>query len=541
VSDLPAEGASFLIFAGFAAGLFLLADTSTNYLVHRLRLDIAVIEQFIAAILFLIFMTVNIGNVLLSYGTFYKSDEVSFLLGLPISPGAIFAAKFLDNFVASSGILSIISIAVVSGCSAALGVPWYFHPFSVVWLHLPMLLLAGVVPITLVAILTRVADRFGFRRIISVLVFLYTAIMCGYFWFFNPFDNTILFLRSGLQPGFLGVISPPSVARFLPTQWVAEYIRSYVLGDSESALASLGKLWGAVLVAFIGAVVVGRSVFYRAWLAASGAPSVSIPVNAEFRPGLFSLGRAGIRNRQSDVFFKRDVLMFIREPGQWIHLLIMLLLILAFTLSLRSYNIDDPLPAERAVVMLCIFLFNGFFTSSLALRFIFPATSSEGEAFWCVRSAPVDLRRLYYMKAVSRLAGLMVASGVVSVISMAMAGTPLGIGAPISIVFAFASAAVGAMHYAAGTVYARFKERNPIMVASSKQATLTFLVSIVFYCIETVLIAAPVFYEAAHSSTGYDVGGSRLVPLLLAIIFSCIVIVQSMLKGVSTFSGDFQS
>jgi len=72
-------------------------------------------------ILFIFFMSINIGNIVVSYSTLYKSAEVNYLITKPVEPAKIFTIKFLDNFFYSSSTLLMILFALL------LGYTFYFH------------------------------------------------------------------------------------------------------------------------------------------------------------------------------------------------------------------------------------------------------------------------------------------------------------------------------------------------------------------------------------------------------------------------------
>jgi len=91
-----------VVYLLFAIGIFFFTRNIITYLMEDVKIGMFLLHRFVFVVLFIFFMTVNIGNIVVSYSTFFKTREVGFLLTLPISFAKIFLIKFLDNFFYSS-------------------------------------------------------------------------------------------------------------------------------------------------------------------------------------------------------------------------------------------------------------------------------------------------------------------------------------------------------------------------------------------------------------------------------------------------------
>ncbi len=85
--------------------------------------------------------------------------------------------------------------------------------------------------------------------------------------------------------------------------------------------------------------------------------------------------------------------------------------------------------------------------------------------------------------------------------------------------FAFAG-----LHLSTGARFALFREKSPVRVASSHGATLTFLMSMAYLAIVTIVLAGPVqryFEECTSTSTGsaYLV----LLPVGIVVVLSLVI------------------
>jgi ABC-2 type transport system permease protein len=148
-------------------------------------------------------------------------------------------------------------------------------------------------------------------------------------------------------------------------------------------------------------------------------------------------------------------------------------------------------PASQVLSFLTVFLFIGLIVSSLALRFVFPSVSLEGTTFWAVRTAPIALSRLYWLKfIIAFILTLIPAEFLVLAVFPAVLRSQelsvLGVAGMAGVVVAIVSLNLGS-----GAYFATLREDNPIKVASSQGASITFLGSAVVLVIATVILAVP--------------------------------------------------
>ncbi|HEY5615089.1 MAG TPA: hypothetical protein VIL52_03630, partial [Bacteroidota bacterium] len=115
---------SLLVFGGFAVGAYMLSSWITTYVLSETRIGLYLFHRFVSMMLFVFFMAVNLGNIVVSYATLYRSTEVEYLLTKPVSYTQIFVLKFLDNFLYSSTTLFLVAFAVLLGYGSYFGYPW---------------------------------------------------------------------------------------------------------------------------------------------------------------------------------------------------------------------------------------------------------------------------------------------------------------------------------------------------------------------------------------------------------------------------------
>jgi hypothetical protein len=484
---------SLLVFAGFSVGAFYLSRGSTEFVILQMRTGLFLFHQFVSMLLFIFFVTVNLGNIIVSYATLYRSSEVGYLLTKPVSYTSVFILKFLDNFLYSSTTLFLVAFMVICGYGSFFQYPWYFYPFVMLAVLVPFMFLSASVAVLILMAIMKLASRIGFRKVMGILFLIYFGMVFLYFNSFNPIGLVEQVNRNfpkldtsltGLQPGFL---------KYLPNQWVAEFLYDLAKGSLWAGLANVALLLCVTAATFLVTLFVARKFYYRSWLVSLQVQAASsVPYTSDVKRW-FDFRSNSMLTPQTEALLKKEYFQFIREPSQWIHFLVMMALTLIFVFAVGNLNLRLRVTEVQLLTYLVLFAFGGFLTSSVALRFAFPMVSLEGMSFWLLLSSPIDRRKIYIIKFILGLVGVIVLALVVTIATnipfvRLSASRPLLMYSGIFTTF-WISVTMVSMNLGFGGFFANYSEKNPIRIASSQGATLTFLATLLYLiAIVTVLI-----------------------------------------------------
>ncbi|MDH4069754.1 MAG: hypothetical protein OEV30_04965 [Ignavibacteria bacterium] len=539
---------SLIVFGGFALGTFLVTKGVTGYLLETANIGLFLYHRFLSMVLYVFFITVNIGNVIVCYATLYRSEEVSFMMSLPISHAKIFLVRFVDNFFYSSSTLALIGIAAVLGYSAHFDLPWYVSFFSIVAVFLPYMLIAGIIAVITLMGLIRAAGLIGFRWLLTGVAGVYLGAVYFYFKTTNPVAlvNAVMEHYPDVN-AYFGYLDPPLV-RYLPNHWVSEFLYWSVAGTPDRAIPFFMFLFFTMIGLITVAGLLARKLYYKTWLTVSDASALRGTRSGRHTgPGFLRFDRYPWfervllgNNMQTTSLFKRDFWMFFRDPGQWLHFLLMVLLLMIFMISVRSLELPATLPLMRAVSYLVVFMFIGFLIASIALRFVFPALSLEGRCFWAVRTSPMSLTRLYFHKLGFALLLIALLAEVLAFGSLPIFSPDpflTGIGALCAF---FAAVALTTLHLGTGALFALFREKNPIRVASSHGASLAFLGSMLYLTVLVLLLVVPLNnYFQAQVLPGRSPESQFLVPVGIIALISIVIAFFSTRAGLSSIRKDY--
>jgi hypothetical protein len=204
---------SLAVFGGFALAAYTLSLVITGFLVPKVGL--VLYHRLVSMMLFVLFVATNMGNIIVSYATLYKSSEVGYLFTKPVSHVQIFVLKFLDNFLYSSTTFFLLVLMALLGYGTYFHFAWYTYLQLFVLVFVPFLFLAGCVGVLILMSLVRVASRWGFRKVVAGLAVLYIGAVAIYFRFSNPISPT----SSSLDPGRCSPDSRVNRCRTSRTIW----------------------------------------------------------------------------------------------------------------------------------------------------------------------------------------------------------------------------------------------------------------------------------------------------------------------------------
>jgi len=178
----------------------------------------------------------------------------------------------------------------------------------------------------------------------------------------------------------------------------------------------------------------------------------------------------------------------------------------------------------QTVIYLSVFIFNTFLVSTLSLRFVFPLVSLEGLTFWRIKSAPVNIKRYLFTKLIPYLLFIIIISLILN--------TVVNIQFPVrlllfsSFVTLISAVSLVMINFGMGSYFAVFKEKNPIRIASSQGASLSFLINILYMIILVSILFYPIneYFTLSGKTDKTDISSlitaAVLITTLSVMIFS---------------------
>jgi ABC-2 type transport system permease protein len=486
--DVFKELGTFLVYASFAVGTFFFARLSIYILLDQLRIGIFLLHQFASIIFFIFFMSVNVGNIVVSWSTLYKSNEINFLFTKPISPYILFIVKFIDNIFYSSSTLILMLVAGFLAYISYFNLNFIELLYILVLNLLPFIIIAASLGVMILLLVVKLATKIGAKNLFISVGVIYLSLLIIFFNTISPMNLVYSVLSK--YPNidiYYGDLIPVSLS-LLPNQWFSDSLYWLVTGDLKKSLtASFKQIMTATGFIFL-AISLGHQWYYKTWLQ-------NIKISNDKKTSNKWITKIinktlGSSSRMISIIGK-DLVLFFRDSTQTIHSIVLFILILVFMVSTSgiSYTKFEDISLV-GTVYLSIYIFIVLLVSTLSLRFIFPLISLEGRTYWKIKTSPIHNLELSNYKLIPFSIIIIVTALLLTFFSHIKLAPHLLKYSVVSIIPVSFSLIM--MNFAMGIFYVKFSEKNPIRISSSKGASITFLFTIIYMIIISAVLFFPI-------------------------------------------------
>ena len=343
--------------------------------------------------LFLTFLAfLAFSGVVTALSTFFLADDLRLLLAAPIPPGRLFLARFARTVGQASWMVVMFLTPVLLGIGAARCAPPSFYAAAVLTVApFAAIPVAGGAAMTLFLVNVLPARRT--RDVLMLVSLLFAAALVLMLRFMEP--ERLLRVESLPDiTGFFATLQSP-LTPLLPSFWAGESLFAELQGGRD--LLHGTALWTTALACI---VMLGGA--QRRWHFAGYSRSQEAPkARASQLRIVDSMARALPLSPVRRQLLVKDTKVFLRDVSQWLQLLPLFALVLLYLYNFSALDLDR-IPYMSGFLKNVYALLNlamaGFVLATVAVRFVFPAVSTEGAAFWIVRTSPVSLRDFLWSK-----------------------------------------------------------------------------------------------------------------------------------------------
>ena len=483
------DAARAVIFGGIGLGVATVLFAIVFWLTWQL-LDYEELGDYLVRLglswLFLTFLSfVAFSAIVTALSTFFLSEDLRLLLAAPIPPPQLFYSRYARAGLQASWmvvaflipVLLAVGLARCAGPRYFLSVPLVLVPFVLIPLALGSLLTLGLV------------NTFPARRardILLLLGLLFAVALILLLRFLRP--ERLMSVESLPDvTAFFGTLQSP-VTPLLPSFWAGEALFSALQGQTD--WLHLGALWTSGLALSVVARAVYDRFYFTGWSKAQEARK------ARFTqlPWLDAIARRLPLDAGARSLIVKDVKVFLRDTTQWSQLLLLLALALVYVYNFKMLNLDK-LPYMSDVIRNAYAFVNlglaSLVLAALSVRFVFPAVSVEGPAFWLVRTAPVEMRLVLWSKFWAALVPVLLLAEALTLSSNAILGVEPFLKLLTAVAVALMTFALVGLAAGMGAQHPRFSFENVTQVSGSYGGVAFMILAALFILVEIALLGWP--------------------------------------------------
>lgn len=322
-----------------------------------------------------------LSNIITAISSFYLSRDIPFLLSKPLEMRDIIRLKSIETILNSSWmVISFIPpVFIAYGVSYNASINYYI--FILAALIMFLLITAGI-GIPIAHMLTRL---FPAKRLRDILLGV------GIILFLILYFVMKSIIPHALKPeDIISSIMPfKTDSPLLPSYWITEAIAPMFKNKGADTFYALVLLSNSAFFLLLSSIVGQR--LYRG--------------NIErIQPSGRSVSRGFLKwfyPAQSTAIIYKDTKIFFRDTGQWSQIFIIGALIMVYIYNFKSIPVDaisGLSPFIKELMVLVNMVMAGLVLSAVAARFLYASVSLEGQAFWVIRTSPVDMARFLWSK-----------------------------------------------------------------------------------------------------------------------------------------------
>jgi ABC-2 type transport system permease protein len=480
--------------------------------------------------LFLTFLSfLAFSGIVTALSTFFLAEDLRILVVAPIESRRLFHARFLRTLVQASWMVIIFIVPVLLGVGwARCAGPTYYA--TALLTVVPFAVIPVAIGTAITLLLVNIFPARRARDILLLMGLLFAASVVIVLRFIRP-ERLIRVESLPDVTDFFATLQSP-ITPMLPSFWAGETIFASLVGSSD--LVHAAALWTTALASI---VIVGFAC--ERWHFSGYSRSQEAP-RARFTH--FRALDAIVRRLPLSIVRRqlliRDLKIFLRDVTQWSQLLLLLALVLLYLYNFSVLDLQR-IPSMSGFLKNVYALVNlgmaGLVMATVTVRFVFPAISAEGAAFWIIRTSPISLRDFVWSKFWTGLVPVLFLTELLTVMANEFLSVDPLLKAMSALAIVLMSFALVGRAIAMGARYPRFGG-DPSQVAGSFGGVAFMMQAVLFVIVVIVLLGWPSSVYLLHQVRAWPLSTAQQTlmgaSVLAAVMLGMTVWLTSMRSAV---------
>jgi ABC-2 type transport system permease protein len=496
---------ALFVFGGFYRMLLYVGQFAefTAPLTHRV-LD--TVSTFILTVLLA-------STIVTALSTQYLSEDLSLLVSSPVPLPALYGARLALTIAQASWMVVLFSVPIYAAFAATAPSPAFFLA-AVALAFPPLLVISAAAGSMLTSVLMAVFPARRVREMLVLLGALFVILLVFLIRVQQP--ERLLNPRSIYDVAeFFSAFRTPS-SPLLPSAWTTSVLVAGLRAEPLPGMP-IALLWSSAGALVVIGCWLARGIYRQGYSRAQESRPARLSALPAFDRLLERLARP-LEPRFRSLLLK-DLRTFLRDTTQWSQLLLLLALVVVY---LYNFSVLPSNFTFATFFLQNVFSFlnlglAGFVLSAVAVRFVFTSVSSEGRAFWILRSAPLTMEKLLWSKFWTAVPPLLVLSQVLTLASNHFLGATGFMIALSSVTILFVTFGIVGLGVGMGAAFPKFKFENVTQIAGSSGGLLYMIASTTFVAVVLFLEAIPVYLILSAQFRQIPLSGRALAVSLLCL------------------------
>jgi ABC-2 type transport system permease protein len=481
-----------LLVAGLWAVLYIICVKALIYFTSEEMFGIIAATKLLSMTLATLAVVAVISNIITSFSAFFLSEDLELIIASPIPASSVYTVRFFETLLESSWMVLLFGLPVFLAYGRVFAASWSFYALTLVGFCCLLVIITAAA----IFVIQNLVKTFPIRRLRDLFVFIGLMIFVAVYLLFRMMRPEDFLNPEGFASvmDYLSIMSESS-SPLLPTTWLTSMLRPYITGNGfEEIPLFLGLLVSGAVVAFRLGGHSHELIYFQAYSRAVESRGARLSKSRLI--ALFGRILSRFMDRSTVHLVLKETLLMVRDWGRLSQLFLLLALILVYLYNFSVLpTLDSPdfaMFLKSTIAFLNIGL-AGFVLSSLGVRFLFPAISGEGRAFWILKGSPIALRKILWLKFFFYLVPMLI----LGLFLVIMTNYLLGVGRFMSIIstvtLGILTVGITSLSVNMGVIYADLKNSDPNRAFTGIGGLLTMLYSALAVTTVILLEVFPVY------------------------------------------------
>lgn len=514
---------------GFWGGMFILSSRVLIYFQSVEVIGDLLAHHLMSMVLLTFFSLLIFSHIITALSNLYLSTDLDLCHSTPASVEEVFLTRALYTIIDSSWMVIVFGLPIMMAYAYVYrpGPDYYITLFQ---MGLATAIIAACIGILITMTLVHIFPAQRTRDIIMFLVIFLVVGLYLLFRFLRPerlVDPDAFF--SVMQ--YLGELKTAD-SPYLPTHWFTETLWPQLTGaGGRNHLFNIALIWTTALALVVINIWVAQAVYFDGFSKSQEAKRRRMGGNVALNLLTKLFGKPLGPDLATVV--DKDIRTFFRDNTQWSQLLLLGALVVVYLYNFSVLPLDKS-PMKLEFLQNQIAFLNmglaGFVLSAVSVRFIFPAVSSEGGAFWIIRSSPISIRRFLWGKFAFYLFPMLILAEVLIIMTNYLLDVTPFMMILSSVTMFLAIFGIVALGIGFGALYPNFKYQNIAQVATGFGGVMYMIFCAIFIALIIVLEAGPVYIMFMADVRGVAVSAMQWLFIVLSFLVVLAINVLAVYK-----------
>jgi ABC-2 type transport system permease protein len=518
----------------FCGGMFAASSRVLVYFQSVEMIGDILARQLLSMVLLTFFSMLIFSSIITALSNLYLSKDLELCHSMPVSVEELFISRSLYTFVDSSWMVIIFALPVF------LAYAYVYRPgpnfyFSLIHMNAAMAIIASCIGILMTMVLVHIFPAQRTKDIILLLSIVMIVALYLLFRFLRPerLVNPEAFFSVAQYVSALKAPDSP----YLPTHWITETLWADLNAtEGRSHLFEVLLTWTTAASVAVINIWTARFIYFDGFSKSQEAKKRRAVGKTLLDLLIMSVSKPF--GRDLSEIISKDIRVFFRDNTQWSQLLLLAALIVVYLYNFSVLPLDkSPIRLDFLQNQLAFLNMGlaGFVLSAVCARFVYPAVSAEGEAYWIIRSSPLKLGRYLWGKYLFFIFPILLLAEVLIVATNYLLDVTRFMMILSSVTIGFMVLGIVALGIGLGASYPKFKHENVGQVSTGFGGFLYMMISSLFIGLIIILEAGPVYVLFMSQVRGSVITSLQWLFIVSSfsavILIICVTIVRPMKAG----------